>query len=67
MNSDDYYGFVYALQDRDNENRIIYVELIICNFTYDIEYEKYIPDEYLPVGFNAHMDNPYRKKMLGEN
>lgn len=62
MFADSYNGFVYALTD--DENRIIYVELIFCNYFYDLEYEEYIPDDYLPDGFNAHLDNPYSKRQL---
>ena len=63
MNSDQYYGFVYAITD--NENTIIY-ELIFCNYFMDLEYNDYIKKEYLPVGFDATLDNPYEKKMMGE-
>lgn len=56
MDSDYYQGFVYALR---NGNRIIYVEIMFCNFFMDIAYEKYIPEEYLPVGFDATLNNPY--------
>ena len=48
---DSYYGFVYALAN--NENEIIYVELIFCNGFYDLKYENYINTDYLPDGFNA--------------
>ena len=54
-------GFIYAMQDRKNENRIVYVYMNFYNDFYDLKYEKYIPNEYLPVGFNAHIDNPYRQ------
>lgn len=64
MNSDQYYGFVYAITD--NENTIIYVELIFCNYFMDLEYNDYIKEEYLPSGFDATLDNPYEKKMMGE-
>ena len=64
MNSDQYYGFVYALTD--NQNTIIYVELIFCNYFMDLEYNDYIKEEYLPSGFDATLDNPYEKKMMGE-
>lgn len=64
MYADDYQGFVYALTD--NEDTIIYVELIFCNYFYDLDYEEYIPNEYLPVGFDATQDNAYQKEMLGE-
>ena len=42
------------------------MELIFCNYAFDIEYEKYIPAGYLPDGFNAKEGNPYRKKMMNE-
>ena len=64
MNSDQYYGFVYALTD--NQNTIIYVELIFCNYFMDLNYNDYIIEEYLPVGFDATLDNPYEQKMMGE-
>ena len=64
MNADEYQGFVYAITD--NEKRIIYVELILCNYFYDLEYKEYINEDYLPDGFDASMDNPYQKKMLKE-
>ena len=59
MYADEYQGFVYAITD--NESRIIYVELIFCNYFYDLDYEKYIDIEYLPDGFNAKLDNEYQK------
>lgn len=43
------YGFVYALTD--GKSRIIYVELIFPQVM-DIDYNKEIPKEYLPDGFN---------------
>lgn len=64
MSADDYQGFVYALTD--NEDTIIYVELIFCNYFYDLDYEEYIPNEYLPVGFDATQDNAYKKEILGK-
>lgn len=56
MDSDYYHGFVYALQ---KGNCIIYVEIMFCNFFMDIAYEEYIPKEYLPIGFDATLYNPY--------
>lgn len=64
MNSDQYYGFIYALTD--NQNTIIYVELIFCNYFMDLDYKEYIKEEYLPIGFDATLDNPYEQKMMGE-
>ena len=62
MNADAYQGFVYALTDE--KNRIIYIELIFCNYFFDIDYNKYINKEYLPDGFDATIDNSYGKKQL---
>ena len=65
MEADSYNGFIYALTD--GENKIIYVELIFCNYIMDIDYESYIPKDYLPDGFNAKDNNPYRDKMMNYN
>ncbi len=59
MYADAYQGFVYALTD--GQSRIIYVELIFCNYSFDIEYEEYIPAAYLPDGFDAHAGNAYER------
>lgn len=64
MYADDTYGFVYALTD--NEDTIIYVEIIFCNYFLDVKCEKYIPEEYLPTDFDATRNNDYRKKMMDE-
>lgn len=62
MDADEYAGFVYALSD--NKDTIIYVEMIFCNYFMDLDYKEYIPGEYLPLGFDATVDNPYRTEML---
>ena len=59
MNSDSYQGFVYAITD--GKSKIIYVEIIFCNYYMDIKYEEQIPIEFLPDGFDAKMDNQYMK------
>lgn len=64
MNADSYQGFVYALSDK--EDTIIYVEMIFCNYIMDLDYKEYIREDYLPIGFDATVDNPYRNKKLGE-
>ena len=64
MNSDDYNGFIYALTD--GKSKIIYVELIFCNYIMDLDYENEMPKEYLPDNFNAKDNNPYRRKMMNE-
>ncbi len=56
MFADSYNGFVYALTDGE---RIIYVELIFCNYCFDLDYKQYIPPAYLPDGFDATPNNPY--------
>lgn len=58
---DGYEGLVYALADR-NSQRIVYVELIFCNYFIDIDYKEYIADEYLPDGFDATNHNSIRRK-----
>lgn len=62
MNADSYQGFVYAITD--NENKIIYVELIFCNYFYDLDYKNYINEDYLPDGFDATLNNAYAEKEL---
>lgn len=61
MNADSYQGFVYALTDR--KDTILYVEIIFCNYSMNLEYTEYIKEEFLPLGFDATYDNPYRQKM----
>lgn len=62
MYANDYQGFVYALTDGENE--INYVEIIFCNYFMDLDYTEYIPENYLPNGFDATEDNPYRSEYL---
>lgn len=61
MNADSYNGFVYALTD--GKSKIIYVELIFCNYFYDLDYKDYIDEDYLPNGFDAKPDNSYQLQM----
>lgn len=64
MYADSYQGFVYALSDK--EDTIVYVELIFCNYIMDLDCTEYIKEEYLPIGFDATEDNPYRREKLGK-
>ena len=64
MESDSYYGFVYAITD--GKSKVIYVELIFCNYFMDIKYDEQIPEDYLPDNFNAKVENDYRRKMINE-
>ncbi len=56
INADSYNGFVYALTD--GESRIIYAEQLFCNYFMDLDYKKYMPEEYFLDGFDATSDNP---------
>lgn len=55
-------GFIYAITDE--EDTIIYVAMLFPGYAMDIEYEEYVPDEYLPEGLDISKDNPTRQKML---
>ena len=61
-----YGGLVYALADQSSQ-RIIYVEIIFCNYFMDIDYEEYIDKEYLPDGFDAMPGNNIRRKFDTEH
>ena len=58
------FGLIYALSGKDNQ--IIYVELIFCNYFMDIDYKNMIAEDYLPIGFDATVDNSYRQQRLGK-
>ncbi len=64
MYADKYNWFVYSLTDW--KSKIIYIELIFCNYFMDLKYEEYIPRKYLLDWFNASIDNPYRTEMMKE-
>lgn len=53
--------FIYALTD--GENTIIYVAMLFPGYAMDIEYEEYVPEEYLPEGLDISKDNPTRQKV----
>ena len=61
MNASDS-GFVYAITDE--EDTIIYVAMLFPGYAMDIEYEEYLPEEYLPEGLDISKDNPTRQKMM---
>lgn len=56
------YGLIYALSGENNQ--IIYVELIFCNYFYDIDYKNMICEQYLPIGFDATTESTYRQQRL---
>ena len=53
-------GMVYALSDQ-TKHRVVYVLIQFDNYFTDIDYTKYIPKEYLPIGFDATNNNSTRK------
>ncbi len=59
MHADDS-GFVYALTD--GEDTIVYVGMIFPGYSMDIEYEEYLPKEYLPEGLDIGEDNPTKQE-----
>lgn len=63
---EDYEGLVYALANHDSQ-RIIYAEIIFCNYFMDLDYKEYIPGEYLPDGFDAMSGNSIREEFDREN
>lgn len=58
--ADSYDGYIYALEDKEN-SRLIYVEIKFCNYFSDINYEDIIDEKYLPIDFNAKLENPTRQ------
>ena len=66
MDSDEYYGFVYAMVPESGEMKITYVGIVFCNYFLDLDIHKYMKEEYLLPDFDATLDNPYEKKMMGK-
>ena len=46
--------------------RVVYIEMIFCNYFMDLDYDKYIDKDYLPLGFDATANNSYRKEKIGK-
>ena len=65
IDADDYYGFIYALTD--GKNRIIYAEQVFQGGNLEVDYEKYIPEEYLLDGFDATRGKPWDEKRNGRS
>ena len=55
-------GFVYAISKE--ANNIIYVEVEFPGYAIDIDYDKYIPLEYLPNNVQIKKGNPTQKKYM---
>lgn len=67
VNVDNYQGFLYAIPTPEAENSVTYVLMEFCNYFYDLDYQDYIPEAYLPLGFDATVDNPYQELCLKTN
>ena len=69
MNSDTYYGFVYAMipENEEENTEITYVGIWFCNYFLDLDIHQYLPDKYLLDGFNAEDGNPYREQFVKDN
>jgi len=55
-------GFIYTITD--GEDTIIYVAMLFPGYAMDIEYEEYVPEEYLPEGLDISKDNPTRQMWI---
>ncbi len=64
MDSDEYHGFCYGITPETEDNTITYVGILFCNYFLDLNINKYLPEKYLLTGFDATMDNPYKKEMM---
>ena len=69
MDSDVYYGFVYAMvpENADSNTKITYVAIVFCNYAPDVDVHEYIPDKYLLKGLDVSDNSPYRTSMMKEN
>ena len=69
MDSDDYYGFVYAMvpENSDGNTKITYVAIVFCNYAPDVDVKEYIPAGYLLQGLDVSDNSPYRTRMMKEN
>ena len=68
MDSDIYYGFVYAMvpENAQGNTKITYVAVVFCNYAPDVDVKDYIPDKYLLKGLDVSDNSPYRESMMKE-
>lgn len=68
MDSDEYFGFVYAMIPEGSagsgNTKITYCCIVFCNYALDVNVHKYMPDKYLLPGFDGSDRNPYRKEKM---
>lgn len=66
IKADSYHGFGYAMIPEKENNIITYVGMDFCNYFLDLDIRDYVPGEYLLEGFDASIDNNYKKQRMGE-
>ncbi len=59
-------GFLYAIPTPGQANTITYVRIEFGNLFLDLDWTEYIPAPYLPEGFDASEDNPWRAAYFAE-
>lgn len=68
MDSDEYFGFVYAMIPEGSagsgNTKITYCCVVFCNYALDVNVHKYMPDKYLLPGFDGSDHNPYKKEKM---
>ena len=57
-------NIIWVKPSKAEEGTIIYVGMQFPGYSMDIEYEKYVPKEYLPEGLDLSKDNPTRQKAI---
>ena len=57
-------GFLYAIPTPGQTNTITYVRLEFGNLFLDLDWTEYVPAQYLPIGFDASEENPWRAAYL---
>ena len=53
-------GFLYAIPTPGRTDAVTYVRIEFGNLFLDLDWTEYIPAAYLPTGFDASEDNPWR-------
>ena len=63
MNVKDYKMVYYKPWDA---HYLSYLVVQFCNYFMDLDYKKYISEEFLPKGFDTTNNNPYKHKMINQ-
>ena len=59
-------GFLYAIPTPGRTDAVTYVRIEFGNLFLDLDWTEYVPAQYLPIGFDASEDNPWRAAYLAE-